>query len=42
VNKIIGLFLFEPAKERAFTVPSIDDVDQSELGEVVRQFGEID
>ena len=42
VNKILGLYLFEPTREDAYQTPNVDDLDQSELGEVVYRFGDLD
>ncbi len=42
VNKILGLYLFDPVREELDQTPNVDEMDQSELGEVVYQFGDLD
>jgi hypothetical protein len=41
VNKIVGLYLFEPTKEDAYDMPKIGDIDSEELGEVESRFGDL-
>lgn len=41
INKILGLYLFEPIREDAYQTPNVDDLDQSELGDVVYRFGDL-
>ena len=42
VNKILGLYLFDLVCDEMHQTPNVDDLDQSELGEVVYRFGALD
>lgn len=41
INKIVGLFLFEPTAEGYFDIPTLKDIDQNELGLVKSRFGRL-